>query len=200
MLVVVVVIILQIRSLNKPVETSGRVTDGTAWGPASAPVKIVEYADFGCSYCNQFSRNQGKQLRAEYEATGKVRFEYRSLIIESGGSTRDAANAAYCAADQGRFWDYADILHSKSGTSPLQVVFAKSALKGYGAQLGLDTAAFDRCVDGGARLGDVQAQHQEGTGRGINSTPTFFVNNKKIQGAVPYGEFKAAIDAALAGG
>jgi protein-disulfide isomerase len=194
--VVVGVILLQVQSMNKPVATSGRVTEGTSWGPASAPVKIVEYADFGCTYCRQFALNQGKQLQQEYEKTGKVRYDYRSFIIE-GPATREAANAAYCAADQGRFWDYYDVLFNKSGTGQPQVVFAKNALKDYGVQLGLDATQFNRCVDNGQFLPEVQSQHNEAAARGVTATPSFFINGKKIEGAAPYAEFKAAVDAAL---
>ncbi len=194
--IVVGIILLQVQSMNKPVATSGRVTEGSGWGPVDAPVKIVEYSDFGCTYCRQFALNQGKQLQQEYEKTGKVRFDSRSFIIE-GPSTRDAANAAYCAAEQGRFWDYSDVLYNKSGTGQPQVVFAKAALKNYGAQVGLDAAKFNACVDNGQYLPEVQSQHNEGAARGVKATPSFFINGKKIEGAAPYAEFKASVDAAL---
>lgn len=194
--IVVGIILLQVQSMNKPIATSGRVTEGASWGPPDAPVKIVEYSDFGCTYCRAFALNQGKQLQQEYEKTGKVRFDHRSFIIE-GPSTRDAANAAYCAAEQGRFWDYSEVLYNKSGTSQPQVVFAKSALKNYGAQVGLDAAKFNACVDNGQYLPEVQSQHNEGAARGVKATPSFFINGKKIEGAAPYAEFKAAVDAAL---
>lgn len=195
-LVLVVVIVLQVQAVNRPITTSGVVSEGTSWGPANAPVKIVEYSDFGCTYCRQFALDQGRKMRQEYEKTGKVRFEYRSFIIE-GPSTRDAANAAYCAADQGRFWDYSDVLFNKSGIGQPQNVFAKSALKDYGAQIGLDAAQFARCVDSGQFIPDVQNQNAEGSRLGVQATPTFFINNKKIEGAAPYADFKAAVDAAL---
>ena len=182
--------------MNKPVATSGRVTEGSSWGPADAPVKIVEYSDFGCTYCRAFALNQGKQLQQEYEKTGKVRFDSRSFIIE-GPSTRDAANAALCAAEQGRFWDYQDVLYNRSGTGQPQVVFSKAALKNYGSQVGLDAAKFNTCVDKGQYLPEVQSQHNEGAARGVNATPTFFINGKKIEGAAPYAEFKATVDSAL---
>jgi len=194
--IVVGIILLQVQSMNKPVTTSGRITEGTAWGPVDAPVKIVEYADFGCTFCRQFALNQGKQLQQEYEKTGKVRFDSRSFIIE-GPSTRDAANAALCAAEQGRFWDYQDVLYGKSGTGQPQAVFAKAALKNYGAQVGLDATKFNACVDTGQYLPEVQRQHNEGAARGVKATPSFFINGKKIEGAAPYAEFKAAVDAAL---
>jgi protein-disulfide isomerase len=194
--IVVGVILLSQSQMNSPVATSGRITEGASWGPANAPVKIVEYSDFGCTYCRQFALNQGKQLQEEYEKTGKVRFDFRSFIIE-GPSTREAANAAYCAAEQGRFWDYQDLLFSRSGTGQPQTVFSKQALKGYGAQIGLDAAQFNACVDRGQFLPEVQSQHNEGAGRGVKATPTFFINGKKIEGAAPYADFKAAVEAAL---
>jgi protein-disulfide isomerase len=195
-LVVIGVILLQMQSLNRPVATSGRLTEGTSWGPADAPVKIVEYSDFGCTYCRLFALNQGKLLREEYEKTGKVRFDYKSFIIE-GPNTREAANAAYCAADQGRFWDYYEVLFNRSGTGPVESVFSRTALKNYAAQIGLDTAQFGRCVDSGQHIPDVQAQHTEGARLGVQATPTFFINGQIVQGAAPYEEFKAMIEATL---
>lgn len=195
-LVLIGVILLQMQAVNRPIQVSGVIAEGTGWGPADAPVKIVEYSDFGCTYCRQFALNQGRQLRAEYEQTGKVRFDYKSFIIE-GPNTRDAANAAYCAADQGRFWDYAEVLFNRSGTDQPQVVFAKSALKEYGAQIGLDLTRFGRCVDSGQFIPDVQNQHNEGARLGVQATPSFFINGQKIEGAAPYAEFKRVIDQAL---
>lgn len=197
-LILVVVIVLQVQAVNRPIVTSGVISEGTGWGPVNAPVKIVEYSDFGCTYCRQFALNQGRQLRQEYEGAGKVRFEYRSFIIE-GASTREAANAAYCAADQKRFWDYSDVLFNKSGTGQPQNVFSKSALKDYGAQIGLDMGQFNQCVDSGQFISEVQNQHAEGARLGVKATPSFFINGRKIEGAAAYAEFKAAVDAALSG-
>jgi protein-disulfide isomerase len=196
-LVLVVVIVLQVQAVNRPITTSGVISVGTGWGPADAPVKIVEYSDYGCTYCRQFALNQGRQLREEYEKTGKVRFEYKSFIIE-GPSTRDAANAAYCAADQKRFWDYSEVLFNKSGTGQPQSIYSKAALKDYGVQIGLDAAQFGRCVDSGQFIPEVQNQNTEGARLGVQATPSFFINGRKIEGAAPYPEFKAMIDAALA--
>lgn len=196
-LVVVGVVILQMQSFNKPAVASSRVSEGTAWGPVGAPVRVVQYSDFGCTYCRQFALDQGKQLLEEYGQTGAVRFEFRSFIIE-GASTREAANASYCAADQGRFWDYHDLLFTRSGTAQVQVVFSKTALKDYGAQLGLDATQFNRCVDSGQHIPEVQNQHNEGYGLGVRATPTFFINNQKFEGALPYASLKAVVDAARA--
>lgn len=186
---------LAIQSSQRPAVSTPRVGEGAAWGPADAPVQVVDYSDFGCSFCGSFARNQGVQLRQEYESTGKVRFEFKHFII-GGQRTRDAALAAECAADQGRFWDYHDTLFARQGTS--SDPFNRSALKQYAVQLGLDTAQFNACLDSNKHLEKVTRDTSDGRGLGVNATPTFFVNGQKIEGAQPYSVFKAAIDAALA--
>ncbi len=194
-LVVAGIIILATRSANAPLTATNRVGEGAAWGPVDAPVTIIDFSDYGCSHCRDFAQNQGKQLRADYEATGKVRFEFRHMII-GGTPTRDAANASECAADQGRFWDYHDALFARQGTSANP--FTKPLLKRYAAELGLDASKFDPCVDQNLHYNTVAANESDARSRGVNATPTFFINDKKIEGAIPYEQFKAEVEAALA--
>ncbi len=194
-LVVAGIVILATRANSAPIVATNRVGEGAVWGPATAPVKITVYSDFGCSHCRDWALSQEKQLRADYEASGKVRYEYKSQNI-GGTPTRDAANAAECAADQGKFWDYHDALFGQQGTSANP--FTKPLLKRYAAQLGLDASKFDPCVDNNAHYNEVRAQENEASGKGVDSTPTFFINDKKVSGAIPYAEFKADVEAAIA--
>ncbi len=186
---------LAVQATQAPIVPTNRVGEGATWGPADAAVQIVDYSDFGCSFCARFARSQGVQLRAEYEATGNVRFEFKHMII-GGQRTRDAAVASECAADQGRFWDYHDVLFARQGTS--SDPFNRSALKDYAAQLGLDTVQFNRCLDSNQHLEKVTRDSSEARGLGVNATPTFFVNGQRIEGAQPYEAFKATVDAQLA--
>jgi protein-disulfide isomerase len=195
-IVAVGLIWLAMNAAKAPIEATERVGEGTGWGPEGAPVTVINYSDFGCSFCGRFARNQGKQLREEYEGTANVRFEFKHFIIE-GPNTRNAANAAECAADQGKFWDYHDVLFSRQGTSANP--FSKDLLKSYGSQLGLDMATFNTCVDRDLHIEKVLQDHNEGRGRGVNSTPSFFINGTQILGAQDYSVFKSTIDAALAG-
>jgi protein-disulfide isomerase len=196
-LVVVGVVLLQTQSLRSPVVASGRSGEGSSWGPADAKVTIMAFSDFNCSHCAAFALNQGRQLRAEYESTGLVRFEFRSFLI-SGAVSANAANAALCAADQGRFWDYHDTLFSQQGLSASP--FDKSLLKQYAGQLGLDSSSFNVCVDRDAHLQEVYQDNSLGRSKGVNATPTFFINGEKVEGAVPYSRMKATIDAIVASG
>ena len=193
--VAVGLILLMTQAARKPIEATNRVGEGTAWGAATAPVQIVAFSDYGCSHCRDFALNQGHQLRAEYENTGKVRFEAKTFVL-NWQTTSDPANAAECAADQGRFWDYHDLLFSQQGVSAQP--FSRPALKQYAVQLGLDPAKFNVCVDNNQHQDILARDSSDGRGRGVNATPTFFVNGKKIEGALPYADFKAVVDAAIA--
>jgi protein-disulfide isomerase len=187
-------ILLNARTLNQTPVASGQISSGLSWGAADAPVKIVEFSNFGCSHCADFAANDGKRLREEYEATGKVRFDFMPFSLGSAGPDA-AANAAVCAADQGRFWDYHDLLFARQLVSA--DAFSASSLKQYGQQLALDATKFNVCVDTGAHADNVHRTSQEGTTRGVNATPTLFVNNDRVVGAVPYDQLKAKVDAAL---
>ena len=165
---------------KKPIEATDRVGEGMSWGPAAAKVTIQEFSDFGCSHCRDFAQNQGQQLRAEYEKTGQVRFEFKPFVLD-WNRTADPANAAACAADQGKFWDYHDALFARQGSSAQ--AFSPAALKGYAAELGLDATTFNRCVDKKERYALLDKVGAEGRARGVNATPTFFINGQKIEGA-----------------
>jgi protein-disulfide isomerase len=194
LVVIIGIVLLQNQTARKPVEISGRTGVGTVWGPQDARVSIVAYSDFGCSHCRNFALDQGKKLRAEYEATGNVRFEYKHFII-SPPDTANAANAAECAADQGRFWDYHDLLFSQQGVSASP--FAKDSLKQYAVKLGLTSQLFNQCVDSDTHLDKVYRDSAVGRDSGVQGTPTFFINGKEITGDVPYSQFKAEVEAAL---
>ena len=190
-------VLYAIQAAQKPIETTDRVGEGMSWGPAAAKVTILDFSDFGCSHCADFALNQGQRLRAEYEKTGQVRFEYKPFVLD-WNRTADPANAAACAADQGKFWDYHDALFARQGSSAQ--AFSPTALKGYAAELGLDATTFNRCVDKKERYDLLDKVGAEARARGVNATPTFFINGQKIEGAAAYEVFKAQIDGLLAAG
>jgi protein-disulfide isomerase len=175
------------------------ISEGTSWGPVSAPVKVVGYSNFGCSHCRNFAENGGLALRKLYETTGKVRFESKQFKL-ADPTTADAANAALCAADQNRYWDYHDLLFKQQGASASP--FAKAALKQYGQDLGLDASKFGPCVDGNQHMNIVDQESADGVNQGVEGTPTFFVtkgnDTKQIVGDQP-DQIKAMIEADLQG-
>ena len=107
-----------------------------------------------------------------------------------------AAEAALCAADQGRFWDYYDKLFS-SWAGENQGAFSKTNLKRFASELGLKADTFNSCLDTDKYLQQLQDEVGEANKKGIRATPTFFIGDTKIEGALPFDRFKAALDAAL---
>jgi protein-disulfide isomerase len=165
-------------------------------GNAAATVVIREYGDFQCPSCGAFARLVEPQIRATYIDTGKVRLEWHDFAW-IGQESRDAANAARCAGDQGRFWDLHDLLYRSQGGEN-SGAFSKDRLKAFGASLGLDAAAFNACIDSGTHLGAVTADFADVSAKGFNGTPTFLIGSQRIVGAQPFSVFQAAIDAAIA--
>lgn len=177
-------------------EVTGVPQDRTALGPPDAPVVIEEYSDFQCPYCQRFAQQTEPRIVEEYVKTGKVRFVYRHFAF-IGEESVWAAQAAECAANQGRFWTYHDkVFANQAGEN--RGAFSRDRLKGFARSLELDQAKFNRCLDNNETLDRVQRDKAEAQRLQIRSTPSFFVNGLPIVGALPFEEFKAVIDRQLA--
>jgi protein-disulfide isomerase len=118
---------------------------------------------------------------------------FRDFPIPSHTGSQKAAEATECADDQGKFWEYQDLIWSKGAVDA-------AGLKGYAAELGLDTATFDDCLDSGEKASETQKDYKDGQSYGVTGTPAFFINGQLVKGAKPFESFKSLIDAALAGG
>ena len=165
-------------------------TTGSALGPMDAPVTIVEFSDYECPYC-QRAEPTIQQVLKQYE--GKIRFVYKHFPLESiHPRARGASEAASCAEDQGKFWEYHELVFAAEDGLEM------AALEGYAKQLELDEAAFSACMAEKRHAARVTQDLQDGQSAGVNSTPTFFVNGIKVKGAQPFSEFQRLIEAELA--
>ncbi len=164
-------------------------TEGSpAKGPATAPIEIVEFSDFQCPYCLRVTPTVNQVLKAYGD---QIHFVYRHYPLPNHPNARPAAEAAVCAADQGKFWPYHDrLFEDPSKLGP-------SELKRDAADLGLDTAKFDACVDSHKFKTTVDADLQTGLEAGVDGTPAFFINGRMISGAQPFDVFKRIIDEEL---
>ena len=165
-------------------------TNGSAIGPMEAPITIVEFSDYQCPFC-QRAEPTVKQVLRQYE--GKVRFVFKHFPLESiHPLARGASEAANCAEDQGRFWEYHErVFAAANGLEP-------AALEGYARELELDLETFRACMAEKRHAARVTDDLADGTNAGVNSTPTFFVNGIKLKGAQPFSEFQRIIEAELA--
>ena len=162
--------------------------DDPTMGPANAPVTIVEFSDFQCPYC-KLSLPTIKEILAKYP--GKVRVVYRDYPGPNHPHAQQAAEAAQCAGDQGKFWEYHDSLFERQapGTGWNFIELAK--------EIGLNQDALAACLNTGLYRKEVAKDLRDGFKLGITSTPTFFINGRPLVGAKPLAEFQAVIDRLL---
>ncbi|MFN3476038.1 MAG: DsbA family protein [Candidatus Methylomirabilales bacterium] len=161
---------------------------GPTLGGTSAPVTIIEFSDFQCSFCKKFWAETLPRLKKTYIKPGRVRFVYRHLAI-LGEHSVQAALAAECAGEQGKFWEYHDKLFAAQG--PL--AFTRVKLKQYAQELNLQIDAFSRCLESGKYAKKVEGETEVGQFLGARGTPTFFINGRLLIGAHPFETFEAVI-------
>ncbi|HYB71696.1 MAG TPA: thioredoxin domain-containing protein [Candidatus Bathyarchaeia archaeon] len=157
-------------------------------GPATAPVTLYEWSDYQCPYCRE-AQDVLEQLRSDF--VDSVRFVYKDFPLRMHILAMPAASAARCAGAQGRYWSYHDLLFLA------QPDFSSEQLVGYAQRLGLDVPAFTECLNSARYQEAIMADVREGLAAGVQATPTFFINGRKIEGALPLDEFREAIRRAL---
>lgn len=173
--------------------TPAEVQTGTGarflMGSASAPVKVVEFGDFQCPGCKFFHDNILPQIKSKYISTGKVEFEYKDFPVHATAPI--SHNAAHCAAVQGKSEEYMDLLYANIDAQTI------ADLKIYADKVGLDKDAFGKCVDSNEFAGTVKANQNEGMSKGVNGTPTIFVNGVEVSSISEPSILEKAIDMAL---
>jgi protein-disulfide isomerase len=164
--------------------------DDPARGPADAPVTIIEFSDYQCPFCKRYVEETLPLILDTYG--DRVRYVFRDFPIgELHPQAAQAAQAAQCAFDQGKFWEYHDLLFGNQGALDV------SSLKGYAGALGLDQAAFDRCLDSAEYAQEVQDDFEDARAHGVTGVPTFFINGRKLVGAASFASFQTIIEEEL---
>lgn len=165
-------------------------------GNANAKVTVVEYADYRCPFCEKFFSSIMPDLQSKYIATGKIKFVYQDVSFLGPDSTT-AGEAAYCATEQNKFWQFHDYVFAHQGNESTNWASAPH-MKQFAQALGLDTTAFNSCLDSGKYTKQVTADTSIANANyKVTGTPTTFVNGTPIIGAQPFSVFEQAIDAAL---
>ncbi len=159
-------------------------------GAADASITMTEYSDFECPFCGRFVADTEPDIIRDYVNNGTVRLVFKNFPLASHRYAQKAAEAAECAADQGKFWEMHDKMFANSNN-----LYVPS-LKSYAESIGLDMKLFNDCLDSGVMAERISRDMQEATKRGVSSTPTFFINDIQITGAKPLSDFVQAINAA----
>ena len=206
----VVVQMLQEQRLPQPSQTQARpipaltspllLKGEPALGDATAPLTIVEFSDFECSYCRRFHEQVMPQLKSEYIDTGLIRFVHKDLPLPFHPHALPAAAAARCASEQNRYWDLYAALFDQQNCLNCKGVLSIAA------EEDLNTAALQACMKRKATVALINANRSEASLHNISATPTFVIgptqsdgslDGRVIEGALPWSTFKSTIDKAL---
>ena len=165
-------------------------------GSATAPVVMIDLSDFACPYCGEFSLETYPAIEREYVTTGKVFFKYVPFVVGSFPHSREATRATECAADQGGFWPMMKLVYEsqgkwRKGGDPYQL------LSGIAGAAGLDTTRLGECYASKRTDARTARASNLASDIGVRVTPSFIVNGRPIQGALPLADFRKVIDAAL---
>lgn len=210
--IVVVVVILAAAGVFKPKTVVAGDPQGLAMcgnvpcptkGSATAPVTMIDVSSYTCSHCRNYFLNTEPKIEEQYIQTGQVLYIAHPIGFEA--QAKGVAAAALCANEQAKFWEYNALLYQNQGR------FDPASLALYAQQAGLDGQAFASCVNSGKHMGDATASTNAAIDAGVSGTPTFFINGKPVEGALPFqckpgtaecsqGDFQTRIEAALKGG
>ncbi len=166
------------------VSTAGR----PARGPANAPVTIIEFSDYECPFCKRAEVVVQEVVKLYPD---KVKLVYRHFPLEFHAQAKPAAEASACAGAQGKFWEFHDKLFAGTTLTP-------ERYKTIAAEIGLDQAKFDQCIQKGEMKAQVEQDMADAAAVGVTGTPAFFINGRMISGAQPVEKFKEIIDEELA--
>jgi protein-disulfide isomerase len=171
---------------------------GRIRGAADAPIWLIEVSDFQCPYCKEWHDASFAAIDSEYVKTGKVRLAYLNFPLSGiHPNARAAAEAAMCASVQDKFWQMHGALFDtqqrwESQPNPVPTFDSLAVAAG------VDAKAWRDCMTSHATAKLIDADHDRSSSAGVRSTPTFFVGDRKLEGAYPTDSFRVAIDKALA--
>ncbi len=159
-------------------------------GSASAPITIIEFSDYECPFCRQWHTEVFPKLLQTYG--DKIRFVYRDLPIDKHLNAAPAAEAADCAGEQSKYYEFHNLAFEGNDLSAV-------TLESYASKLGLKMDQFKECVSSHRFQSEVKADYDFASNLGVQSTPTFFINGLAVVGAQPFEVFQQIIDLELAG-
>ncbi len=154
----------------------GLNTPGFPLGDENAPVTVVEFSSYNCSHCYDFNETASEEFISQYVDTGKVFFNYLNIPSNNDGSLL-AASASYCAADQGKFYDYKNQLFTYASASD---GFSEENLVKYAQTAGLDVSKFQRCLNNGKFAKSYVQDVRYANSVNVTGTPTFLINGEKL--------------------
>jgi len=157
-------------------------------GDPDAPITIVEWSDFECPFCARFYNDAYQDIKENWIDTGKAKLVFRDFPLSFHANAQKAHEAAECAGDQDMYYEMHDALFENGVSGGV------SSFKTYAADLGLDQAEFDDCLDSGKHEAEVKKDMADGMKAGVQGTPGFIIEGQLISGAQPYAVFEQLLN------
>jgi len=184
----------QVDTTIKPIPNQGH-----SIGSDSAPMEVVEFGDFECPACGSFSTLTEPDVRARLVLTGKIRFRFMDLPLSGHGNTWPAHMAAWCAGEQGKFWEMHDALYQSQDRWNTEATRRpEKYMSELARQVGVGMEQYAQCMSTEKYRPQVKANMEEATRFGVGQTPTFIMGSRRYPGVMPYDEFKARVDSVIA--
>jgi len=177
---------------------TGAAFEGYVMGSDSAPVTVVEYADFECPACAQFAVLTAPDIKQRLVATGQVRWVFRDFPLDIHPNSLPAHHAGQCAGEQGRFFEMHDQLYFNHGRWVTDRR-PERRFREFARAIGLDLERYDDCMSSNRYMARLQQSRLDAAAAGVGSTPTFDIGTQRVSGALLYDEFKRLVDQAAAG-
>jgi protein-disulfide isomerase len=178
------------------------IKDEPVRGDAKATVALIEFSDYQCPFCARYTKDTLPQIKSDYVDTGKIRYVFRDLPLDFHKNAFKAAEASHCAGEQGKYWEMHDVLFGN------QAALGAEQLPGHARTLGLDESKFKECLESGRFAAPIRRDIADASAVGITGTPSFLIGvvqpdgrvrvTRKLVGARPLSDFKAAFDSLLA--
>lgn len=180
---------VDVKEINKLLQVRG---DDFILGNPDAPVTFFEFGDFECPFCAKFHQEGRKELIEKYVNTGQVRVIWRHFPLTAiHAFAQPASEAAECAGEQGKFWQYHDGIYENTDGFTAQFFVT------LGQTLGLNMDQFTSCLESGRYTQKVADDFELGQRLNVSGTPTFFINGEQIVGAIPFASIEPIILKAL---
>jgi protein-disulfide isomerase len=183
---------------NSKILTVSKLIEGGSpvWGDSNAPITILEWGDYQCTFCYKFHQDTLNKINEEYIQTGKVKIIFKDFPL-NGPDSKLAAEATYCAHDQNRYWEYHNQLYENWAGERTGWI-TKEVLSEFAKTIDLDIAEFNKCLDESKYKNKINSIYEFGSEIGINATPSFLVFNDqkiiKIRGNQPLEVFLKTFD------
>ncbi len=178
--------------IGTPVEGDGLNGARHVLGGAGAKVTMVEFGDYRCRYCRQYSLETFPLLKTEFVDSGKIRYAYRDTVSVGGEQSVTVSNATACVAEQNKFWEFHDLMFAQveRWASIAPGATLSTTLSSLSAQVGANPELVQTCLIQQRHSKDVQADIAAATAFGVNGTPSFIINGYLFSGSLPLEVYK----------